>query len=439
MQNKSLLIKNGSLVSSSGISKSDIFISNGEIIEIGLALNVEADQIIDAENKYLFPGIIDPQVHFRDPGLTHKEDLHTGSMAAAAGGVTTFFEMPNTNPSTTTIEKLNTKNDVASRKSLVNYSFFLGATNDNLDEIKKLNNDNCGLKIFMGSSTGDLLVDDDDVLASIFSVCNKIIAVHAEDEKTLREAAKSVKGNSFLNHPDARPVEAALKATTKAVKLAIKFNKRLHVLHLSTAEEVEFIRKHKSTGLITVETTPQHLLLHSPDIYNEIGSLGQMNPPIREKYHQKELWAGLKDGTIDCIATDHAPHTIDEKSKPYGESPSGMPGVQTSLTLMLNEVSNERINLEDVVKWMCENPAKLYNIKNKGFLRIGYDADITIVDMEKEDAIMNENMYSKCGWTAFHGKTTKGWPITTIVNGNIVYNNDKLNLDIRGRKVEFSS
>ncbi len=346
--------------------------------------------------------------------------------------------MPNTNPSTTTIERLNDKNNDASKKSLVNYSFFLGATKDNLDEIKKLNN-NCGLKIFMGSSTGDLLVDDDDILADIFSVCNKIIAVHAEDEKTLKEAEKSVTGDSFTNHPDARPVEAAVKATTKAVELAIKFNKRLHILHLSTAEEVEFLRKHKSTGLITAETTPQHLLLYSPDIYNEIGSFGQMNPPIREKYHQKELWAGLKDGTINCIATDHAPHTIEEKNKPYGQAPSGMPGVQTSLTLMLNEVSNEAINLEDVVKWMCENPAELYNIKNKGFLRTGYDADITIVDMNKENTIMNKDMYSKCGWTAFDGKTTKGWPITTIVNGNIVYDNNKLNLDIRGKEVEFSS
>jgi len=217
----------------------------------------------------------------------------------------------------------------------------------------------------------------------------------------------------------------------------LKYNKRLHILHLSTAEEVEFIRKHKDTGLITAETTPQHLLLHAPNIYNEIGSLGQMNPPIREKYHQKELWIGLKDGTIDCIATDHAPHTLEEKSLPYGEAPSGMPGVQTSLTLMLNEVSNDRINLEDVVKWMSENPAKLYNIKDKGFLKSGYDADITIVDMELEKTILNENMHSKCGWTAFHNTTTKGWPITTIVNGNIIYDNEELNLDIFGKEVEF--
>ena len=437
MDTNSLLIKNGSLVNSSGVVKSDIFISGGKITQIGTSLNCEADRVIDASGKYIFPGLIDPQVHFRDPGLTHKEDLKTGSMAAAAGGITTFFEMPNTNPSTITLEKLEEKYKVASEKCITNFSFFFGATNDNIEEIKKMDN-TCGLKIFMGSSTGDLLVDDYEALDRIFSCCDKIIAVHAEDEEILKEAEKKVSKDSFANHPDARPVEAALKATTKAVNLALKYKKRLHVLHLSTAEEVEFLRKHKSSGLITAETTPQHLLMHAPNIYNEIGSFAQMNPPIREKYHQKELWAGLKDGTIDCVATDHAPHTLEEKALPYGEAPSGMPGVQTSLTLMLNEVANEKINLEDVVKWMAENPAKLYNIKGKGFLKEGYDADITIVDMDCEKTILNENMYSKCGWTAFHNTTTKGWPIITIVNGNIVYENDELNLDVFGKPVKFN-
>jgi dihydroorotase len=437
MDTNSLLIKNGSLVNSSGVLKSDIFISGGKITQIGTSLDCEADRVIDAAGKYIFPGLIDPQVHFRDPGLTHKEDLKTGSMAAAAGGITTFFEMPNTNPSTITLEKLEKKYKVASEKCITNFSFFFGATNDNIEEIKKMDN-TCGLKIFMGSSTGDLLVDDDEALDRIFSCCDKIIAVHAEDEEILKEAEKKVSKDSFANHPDARPVEAALKATTKAVNLALKYKKRLHVLHLSTAEEVEFLRKHKSSGLITAETTPQHLLMHAPNIYNEIGSFAQMNPPIREKYHQKELWAGLKDGTIDCVATDHAPHTFEEKALPYGEAPSGMPGVQTSLTLMLNEVANEKINLEDVVKWMAENPAKLYNIKGKGFLKEGYDADITIVDMDCEKTILNENMYSKCGWTAFHNTTTKGWPIITIVNGNIVYENDELNLDVFGKPVKFN-
>ena len=436
MQNKNLLIKNGYLANSNDISKRDVFISNGKISEVGDLSHIQSDYIIDASNQYVLPGIIDPQVHFRDPGLTHKEDLHTGSMAAASGGITTFFEMPNTNPATTTIEKLNQKYDVASNKSLVNYSFFLGATSDNIDEIKNLKN-NCGLKIFMGSSTGTLLVDDDESLDRIFASCDRVIAVHAEDEDILKECSKLIKGTDFNNHIKARPVEAALKATTKATKLALKYNKRLHVLHLSTAEEVQFIRKHKSTNLITCETTPQHLLMSAPDIYNEIGSFAQMNPPIREKYHQEELWKGLLDGTIDCIATDHAPHTLEEKNLPYGQAPSGMPGVETSLTLMLNEVSKGRIKLEKIVQLMSENPANIYKMKNKGFIKPGYDADITIVDMNKEKTILNESMKTKCGWTAFNGVKTKGWVQYTIVNGNIIYNDGKLDLNHRGKKVEF--
>ena len=253
----------------------------------------------------------------------------------------------------------------------------------------------------------------------------------------MKDSAKFTTGSDFANHTKARPVEAAVRATQKAIDLALKYNRKLHVLHLSTAEEVEMIRKHKSTGLITCETTPQHLLMEAPDIYNKIGSFAQMNPPIRTKRHQKELWSGLMDGTINCIATDHAPHTLEEKNLPYGQAPSGMPGVETSLTLILNEVSKGKISLKDVVKWMSENPAKLYNIRNKGFLKAGYDADITIIDMDKEKVISNDFMKTKCGWTAFNGFITKGWPITTIVNGEIVYDKETLNMEVRGRKVSF--
>ncbi|MAV64277.1 MAG: hypothetical protein CBD97_00730 [Pelagibacteraceae bacterium TMED237] len=437
MHNKTLLIKNGSIVSSKHIIKSDLFIKNGKISKIGMLDHLKADRTINALNQYILPGIIDPQVHFRDPGLTHKEDIQTGSMCAASGGVTTFFEMPNTKPSTTTIEKLNKKYEVASSKSLVNYSFFLGATSNNSNEIKKLSN-NCGLKIFMGSSTGDLLVDNEQHLEEIFAVCNRLIAVHAEDEEILNESAKLISGTDFSNHTKARPVEAAVKATEKAIKYALKYKRKLHILHLSTAEEVKIIRAHKKTGLITCETTPQHLLMEAPDIYKKIGAFAQMNPPIREKRHQNELWRGLLDGTIDCIATDHAPHTIDEKNLPYGQAPSGMPGVETSLTLMLNQVSKGNLKLENIVSLMSENAAKIYNIKNKGLLKTGYDADIVIIDMEKEKVISNKNMKTKCKWSAFNGKKTKGWPITTIVNGDIVYENEKLNMNVRGSKVLFN-
>tara|TARA_B100001113_G_scaffold232071_1_gene190624 strand:- start:55 stop:1374 length:1320 start_codon:yes stop_codon:yes gene_type:complete len=436
MNNTKILIKNGLIVNSNEITKKDIFIHNGHIEKIADNIDMECDKTIDASGLYVMPGGIDPQVHFREPGLTHKETIASGARAAVAGGITTFFEMPNTKPATITKELLNEKYDIASKTSVANYSFFLGATPDNFEEIEDMKG-NCGLKIFMGSSTGDLLVDNDEALDSIFKVCNKIIAVHAEDETILKQAAKTVNGTKPTDHPDMRPVEAAVTATQKAINCAVKYNKRLHVLHLSTAEEVDILRKYKDTNLITAETTPQHLLLHAPDIYEEIGSFAQMNPPIRERYHKEGLWEGLLDGTINCIATDHAPHTIEEKNLPFGQAPAGMPGVETSLPLMLNHTHTSNIDIKHIVKWMCENPAIIYKIKNKGFIKEGYDADITIVDMDKEKIVSGKNMQSKCGWSAFDGKNIKGWPIITIVNGNIVYENEVINDQFLGRQVQF--
>ena len=436
MNNKTILIKNGLIVNSKEITQKDIFINNGHIEKISDNIDMECDQTIDASGLYVMPGGIDPQVHFREPGLTHKETIESGARAAVAGGITTFFEMPNTKPATITKELLNEKYEIARKTSVANYSFFLGATPDNFTEIENMKG-NCGLKIFMGSSTGDLLVDSADALDSIFKVCNKIIAVHAEDEMILNQAAKTVNGTKFTDHPDMRPVEAAVTATQKAINCAIKYNKRLHVLHLSTAEEVEILRKYKYTNLITAETTPQHLLLHAPDIYKEIGAFAQMNPPIREKYHQDELWEGLLDGTINCIATDHAPHTLEEKKLPFGQAPAGMPGVETSLPLMLNHSHTSDIDIKNIVQWMCENPAIIYKIKNKGFIKEGYDADITIVDMNKEKIVSGENMQSKCRWSAFDEKNLKGWPIITIVNGNIVYENETINNQFLGQQVQF--
>ena len=437
MEKQKLLIKNGTLVDSQRLYQSDILIENGRIKKIAPTIDEQSTNIIDAKNLHVMPGAIDPQVHFREPGLTHKEDIQSGSRAAVAGGITTFFEMPNTTPPTISSELLNQKYEIAKNTSVANYSFFLGATPNNIDEIKNLKG-NCGIKIFMGSSTGNLLVDNDEALDRIFKHANKIIAVHAEDESILQETAKKTVGTKFSDHPKMRPVEAAVQATQKAIDLAVKYHKRLHVLHLSTAEEVKIIRTYKSTNLITAETTPQHLLLAAPDIYNEIGSFAQMNPPIREQYHQDELWRGLMDGTINCIATDHAPHTLDEKNNPYGMAPSGMPGVETSLPLMLNQIQSGKINIHHVVKWMCETPAKIYKIKNKGFLKEGYDADITIVDLKKEKTISGRKMQSKCGWSAFDGQTITGWPNTTIVNGNIVYANEMIDSSFTGKQVSFN-
>ena len=290
----------------------------------------------------------------------------------------------------------------------------------------------------MGSSTGDLLVEDDETLDSIFSVCKKIIAVHAEDEDILRECARFVTGNDFSMHMKARPVDAAVNATKRAIRLALKHNRRLHVLHVSTAEEVGMIREHKDTGLITAETTPQHLILSGPDIYDRIGAYGQMNPPIRSSRHRDGLWEGLRDGTIDCIATDHAPHTVEEKSMGYGKAPSGMPGVETSLTLKLDQASRGNAELEDIVRWMSSNPASIYKAIGKGAIKEGADADITIVDLDIKKTIRNSDTYTKCGWSAFDGAETKGWPVMTIVNGNIVFDRGEFNDKVKGKKVQFS-
>ena len=437
MKNYKILIKNGTIVDSKTQIKKDVLISNGKIKKVEKNINPQADRIIDACQKFIIPGVIDPQVHFREPGLTHKEDIKSGSRAAVCGGITTFFEMPNTNPATTNSKLLEEKFKIAEKSSVANFSFFLGATPNNIDEIKNLKG-NCGVKIFMGSSTGDLLVDRDSDIEKIFKYCNKIIAIHSEDEQVLNETAKTIKNPNFSDHPNMRPVKAAVTSTNKAINFALKYKKRLHVLHLSTSEEVKIIRKIKNTGLVTSETTPQHLLLSAPDIYDDIGSYAQMNPPIREKYHQEELWKGLFDGTINCIATDHAPHTIQEKNKPYGIAPSGMPGVETSLPLMLNQVNKGKITLQDIIKWMCENPAKIYQIKNKGFIKEGFDADIALVDLNKIKTIRAKNMQSKCGWSAFEGLEVKGWPIMTIVNGNIVYENESINDKFFGKRTIFN-
>ena len=437
MKNYKILIKNGTIVNSKTQMKKDVLISNGKIKKVEKNINPQADRIIDACQKFIIPGVIDPQVHFREPGLTHKEDIESGARSAVCGGITTFFEMPNTNPATTNSKLLEEKFKIAEKSSVANFSFFLGATPNNIDEIKNLKG-NCGVKIFMGSSTGDLLVDRDSDIEKIFKYCTKIIAIHSEDEQVLNETAKTIKNPNFSDHPNMRPVKAAVTSTNKAINFALKYKKRLHILHLSTSEEVKIIRKIKNTGLVTSETTPQHLLLNAPDIYDDIGSYAQMNPPIREKHHQEELWKGLFDGTINCIATDHAPHTIQEKNKPYGIAPSGMPGVETSLPLMLNQVNKGKITLQDIIKWMCENPAKIYQIKNKGFIKEGFDADIALVDLNKIKIIRAKNMQSKCGWSPFEGLEVKGWPIMTIVNGNIVYENGSINDKFFGKRTIFN-
>jgi dihydroorotase len=430
-----ILIKNARCVSSNGIVQQDVLIKDGKIAHLGQIKDSLAEKLIDGTHLYLLPGALDPQVHFRDPGLTHKEDLRTGSMAAAAGGVTSFFDMPNTKPSTITIDAMAERKKAAAEKCVVNYNFFIGATNTNLDVLNKVENVP-GIKIFMGSSTGDLLVSDTKDLETIFGNGSRLIAVHAEDDEIIN-AAKEIYKNStdFNHHQFVRPADAALKATTLAVELSIKYQRRLHILHMTTLDEVRYLEIQKSKAPISAEVCPQHFLLSAPYVYEKLGAYAQMNPPIRDNHHGEALWSGLVRGVIDCIATDHAPHTHAEKAKPFGQAPSGMPGVETSLPMLLDRANRGLCKLEDVVKWMCEKPVELYKVMNKGHIREGYDADLVLVDMAKKRKIENGKLWTKVNWSPFHGWTTQGWPVITFVNGNIVFQDGEIDESVKGREI----
>jgi dihydroorotase len=433
-----ILIKNARCVSSNGIIQQDVLLAEGIIAKVGKIPEREGDHIIDATHLHLLPGALDPQVHFRDPGLTHKEDLRTGSMAAAAGGVTGFFDMPNTNPSTTSVSLMEARKADAATKCVVNYNFFMGATPENVDALNAVKNVP-GIKIFMGSSTGNLLVSEVEALDRIFGNGSRLIAVHAEDDGIINAQKEIYKSSrDFGHHPMVRPPEAALKATTLAVELSIKYQRRLHILHLTTSDEVAYLRIHKSKGPISTEVCPQHFLFSAPQIYAKLGAYAQMNPPIRDGSHGEALWQGLQDGIIDCIATDHAPHTHEEKANPFGSAPSGMPGVETSLPLMLDRAHRGFCKVEDVVKWMCEKPVSLYKVQNKGHIKAGYDADLVLVDLEKQKTIENGKLFTKVNWSPYDGWTTTGWPVTTIVNGQIVFDEGQIVPGVLGKEILIS-
>jgi dihydroorotase len=428
----SLIIKNAIHFSTG--KKVSVLIEDGKIKQIADSLTASLQNEIDAEGLTLIPGVLDPQVHFRDPGNTHKEDLYTGSCAAAAGGVTSFFEMPNTEPATTTPELMAEKKKMASKKCIVNYNFFIGATPDNVDVLNTVENVP-GIKIFMGSSTGNLLVNLEKDLDNIFGNGSRLIAVHAEDENMLNAAKEKFKDSENIHdHYVMRGPESALKATQLAVKLSKKYKRRLHILHMTTEEEADFLRIEKE-DFISAELCPQHFLLKAPDIYDKIGNYAKMNPPIREARHGKALFQALKDGVIDLIATDHAPHTVEEKEVAFLKAPAGMPGVETSLPLLLDQANKGNCSLQDVVKWMCEMPCLKYKVKNKGFLKEGYDADLVLVDMKKEKAPENGKLFNKANWTPYNGMLIKGWPVITIVNGNIVFDKGKILDSVKGKEV----
>jgi dihydroorotase len=410
----------------------------GQVIEqIGADLAPqEGDQILDAQHLTLLPGVIDPQVHFREPGLEHKEDLTTASRACARGGVTSFLEMPNTNPLTITQAALDDKLARAAQKSMVNYGFFIGATADNLPDLRTAN-PTCGIKIFMGSMHGPLLVDREELLDPIFAEGTRLIAVHAEDHARILARREEFQGITDASiHSVIQDNQAALNATTLALKLSKKYQRRLHILHMSTADEAELLRQDKPNW-VSAEVLPQHLLLNTSH-YEKLGSLIQMNPPIRSARDNEVLWQALLDGVIDCLATDHAPHTLEEKAQLYPKSPSGMPGVETSLPLMLTQAMQGRCSVAQVSHWMSTAVAKLYQIPNKGAIAPGYDADLILVDLATYRPVIKEELQTKCGWSPFEGWNLTGWPAVTIVGGQIVYERGTFATQPCGRALQFA-
>ena len=434
----SLLIRNGCVLLPDGsFLQGNVEIQGGTITQVSPSLGQgrPADREIDATGLTVLPGVIDPQVHFREPGLEYKEDLFTASCACAKGGVTSFLEMPNTKPLTSSQEALTAKLALAASKCLVNYGFFIGATSDNVDELNRAE-PSPGIKIFMGSMHGALLVDQDDALEQIFAQGSRLIAVHAEDQARIRQRREEFAGiTDPAIHSVIQDNQAALLATQKALRLSKKYQRRLHILHMSTADEAELLRQDKPAW-VTAEVTPQHLVLNT-SAYARIGTRAQMNPPLRSPHDNEILWQALLDGVIDFIATDHAPHTLEEKARDYPNTPSGMPGVETSLPIMLTQAKEGRCTVAQVSHWMSTAVAKSYQIPNKGAIAPGYDADLVLVDLDTYRPVVREELLTKCGWSPFEGWNLTGWPVVTIVGGQVVFEKGTVNPEIRGRALHF--
>ena len=432
-----LIIKNGTCFINGSLEKHDISIKDGKIHSIG-EIASEAKEIFDAKDLIVLPGCIDTQVHFREPGSTDTEDLHSGSRAAIVGGITALFEMPNTNPPTANKVEFQKKLDLAKNRMYSNYAFYFGATANNANDLADLKNLEgcCGIKLFAGSSTGNLLVAEEKDIEVVFQNSSKVVAVHSEDEAILNINKKLIKKGDVHSHPIWRSEECAISSTRRIVKIAERYNKKAHILHVTTKQEIDFLSQHK--GNITFEITPQHLTIYAPDCYNKLGTYAQMNPPIRDKSHYDRLWYAVRNDYNDTIGSDHAPHLKENKDKEYPNSPSGMPGVQTLLPVMLNHVNDGKLKLGQLVKLLCENPVKIFGIKNKGYIKKDYDADFTLVNLDKTIEIKNENIESKCGWSPFNGNKFKGTPVATIINGEIKMKDGKIIGDPTGKPLRFS-
>ena len=434
--NFSLIIKNGSCYIDGKLTQTDIGLSGNKIKKIG-KIELNSSKVYDATDKVVLPGIIDTQTHFREPGSTDVEDLESGSRAAVLGGVTSLFEMPNTNPPTSNLVEFDKKLQLAKNRMHSNYAFYFGATPENIEQLSKLKDVEgcCGVKLFAGSSTGKLLVDKEADIEKVISSSDRVVSIHSEDEEILNLRKKFIKEGDVHSHPEWRNTECAISSTRRVVKIAERYNKKIHVLHVTTKEEVDFLAMHKKN--VTFEITPQHLTLYAPDCYDKLGTYAQMNPPLRTKEHYDRLWVAIKNNIVDVLGSDHAPHSKENKNKNYPNTPSGMPGVQTIFPIMLDHVNNGKLTLQQLINLMCENPCKIFGIKNKGYLKEGYDADLTIADMNKEVTIKDEMIASKCGWTPFNNHKVKGFPVGTIVNGNLVMSDGKVIVESKGTPLKF--
>jgi dihydroorotase len=434
-----LLIRGASVVNYDGVGPRDIGIRNGRIAALGSLGNANAGETIDATGLTILPGVIDTQVHFREPGATHKEDLESGARAAVLGGVTAVFEMPNTNPTTTTAEALADKVARAKHRMACDFAFWVGGTADTVAEIPELERlpGSAGIKVFAGSSTGDLLVEDEGALTAILTLTSRRAAFHSELESRLRTRKHLQEPGNPASHSVWRDATAALQCTQQLVRLAEEAGKPIHILHVSTAEEMAFLADHKA--LVSVEVTPQHLTLTAEEAYAALGTRAQMNPPLRSAEHQAALWRGLESGVADILGSDHAPHTLEEKAKPYPASPSGMPGVQTLLPVMLDHVAAGRLTLLRLMDMTSAGPQRLFNIAGKGRIAVGYDADFSVVDLSGTTHITAKDMASRAGWTPFEGRVLRGRVAGTIIRGRRVMWDGEVIGPAGGEPVRFTS
>ena len=420
-----LILKGGTVVNQDGTVRRDIGIAGGRIAGLGDLSRASAGETVDAAGLHILPGVIDTQVHFREPGHTHKEDLESGSRAAVQGGVTAVFEMPNTDPLTTDASALADKLRLARGRMHCDFAFFVGGTHENVADLPELERlpGAAGIKVFIGSSTGKLLVPDDAGIRAVLKAIRRRASFHSEDEFRLEERKKLRVEGDPRSHPVWRDEIAALRSTQRLVALARETGKRIHVLHITSQEEIEFLGGHKDVA--SVEVTPHHLTMAAPECYERLGTRAQMNPPVRDARHRDALWQGLANGTVDILGSDHAPHTLAEKAKPYPASPSGMPGVQTLVPLMLDHVNAGRLTLERFVDLTSAGPARLFGIAGKGRIAAGFDADLTVVDLKRRRTITNAWIASKCAWTPYDGLDVTGWPVGTFVRGKkIVWEGD---------------